>query len=65
MVDEKHEVVVTDVNVHFWSMVFLLVKWAIAAIIAMVILYAVAALVSMSLDAIFGAGWHWWTAQTT
>jgi hypothetical protein len=64
MAGEKHEVVVTDVNVHFWSMVMLLVKWAIAAIPAVIILYAVAVLLSMSLDAIFGPWWHWWTAQS-
>jgi hypothetical protein len=65
MADEKHEVVVTDINVHFWSMVFLLLKWTIAAILAMIILYAVAAVVAMSLDAILGSWWHWWTAQAT
>jgi hypothetical protein len=65
MADERHEVVVTDINVHFWSMVTLLVKWAFAAIAAMIILYAIGALVSMSLDATLGPSWHWWTAQST
>ena len=59
---ERHEVVVTDVNVHFWSMVTLLVKWAIAAIPALIILYAVAAVIAMALDAIPGTWWQWWTA---
>jgi len=65
MTDQKHEVVVTDINVHFWSMVMLLVKWAIAAIPAVIILYAVAVVVSMALDAIVGPWWHWWTGQST
>jgi hypothetical protein len=42
MAVERHDVVVTDIKVHFWSMVVLLVKWAIAAIPAVLILYAVA-----------------------
>jgi hypothetical protein len=39
MADEKHEVVVTDIKVHFWSMVVLLVEWTIAAIPAVIIPY--------------------------
>lgn len=65
MADGKLEVVVSDVKVHFWSMVMLLVKWAIAAIPAVLVLYVVAVLISMGLDAIFGSWWHWWTAQST
>ena len=62
---ERQDVVVTDIKVHFWSMVVLLVKWAIAAIPAVIILYAVAMVVSLVLDALFGAsGWHWWNSKT-
>ena len=64
MADEKLVVVVSDVRVHFWSMVLLLVEWAIAAIPAVIILYAVAVSVSMGLDAILGPSWHWWSAQS-
>ncbi len=60
MADGKHEVVVTDIHVHFWSMVMLLVKWAIAAIPAVIILYAIAVAVSMALHAVPGPWWHWW-----
>ena len=31
MTDDKREVVVTDVKIPFWSMVVLMVKWAVAA----------------------------------
>ena len=65
MADEKREVVVTDVRVHFWSMVLLLVEWALAAIPAVIILYIVVTGISMTLDAVFGSSWHWWTAQST
>lgn len=61
---ERHDVVVTDIKVHFWSMVILLVKWAIAAIPAVIILCLAATLVSFALEALFGAGWHWWSSKT-
>jgi hypothetical protein len=37
---DEARVVVVDVKIHFWSMVVLLVKWAIAAIPAVIILFA-------------------------
>ena len=64
MADLKNEVVVTDVRVHFWSMVLLLVEWAVAAIPALIILYLAALGISLALDAFFGPAWHWWTAQS-
>ena len=66
MADDKREVVVTDVKIPFWSMVVLMVKWAIAAIPALIILLVIGAVVSMVLAAIFGGGMHhrewnrWW-----
>jgi hypothetical protein len=39
--NERREVVVTDVKIPFWSMVVLMVKWAIAAIPAVIILIAI------------------------
>jgi hypothetical protein len=38
--NDEARVVVVDVKIHFWSMVILMVKWAIAAIPAFVILLA-------------------------
>ena len=60
MADEKREVVVTDVRIPFWSMVILMVKWAIAAIPALIILLVIGAVVSMAFAAIFGVGTHQW-----
>ncbi|MBO8093655.1 MAG: hypothetical protein J7D60_10125 [Prosthecochloris sp.] len=36
---EKQEVVVTDIQMPFWSMVKFMIKWAIASIPAIIILY--------------------------
>ncbi len=52
---DAREVVVTDVKIPFWSMVILLVKWAIAAIPAMIILVILGTAASMVLGAVF----HW------
>jgi hypothetical protein len=67
MTDEKREVVVTDVKIPFWSMVVLLVKWAIAAIPALIILIVIWAVASTVIAALFGGGMYhwemnrWWT----
>jgi hypothetical protein len=58
--DDKREVVVTDVRIQFWSMVVLLVKWAIAAIPALIILLVIGAVASAVMAAIFGGGNHHW-----
>jgi len=60
MADDKREVVVTDVKIPFWSMVVLLVKWAIAAIPALIILLVIGSVVSMVIAAIFGGGMYHW-----
>jgi hypothetical protein len=60
MTDDKREVVVTDVKIPFWSMVVLMVKWAVAAIPALIILLVIGAVVSMVMAAIFGGGMHHW-----
>jgi hypothetical protein len=60
MADEKREVVVTDVRIPFWSMVMLLVKLAIAAIPAVIILLVIGAVLSMAIAAMFGGGMHHW-----
>jgi hypothetical protein len=60
MSNEHREVVVVDVKIPFLSMVILLVKWAIAAIPAVVILVALASLASMLMSGVF----HWnWTGR--
>lgn len=59
MSDDRREVVVTDIKIPFWSMVVLMVKWAIAAIPAVIIVFLIAAAVSSALGIIVG-GWHPW-----
>jgi hypothetical protein len=39
---DKQEVVVVEIKIPFWSMVILIVKWAVAAIPAFIILYLLA-----------------------
>lgn len=58
MAEDRREVVVTDVKIPFWSMVVLMVKCAIAAIPAVIILMLIAVLVSVAVSMLFGAGWH-------
>ena len=58
MDDSRREVVVVDVKIPFTSMIILLVKWAIAAIPAVIILVALAGLVSMLLGGVFN--WGMW-----
>jgi hypothetical protein len=55
MDSERREVVVVDVKIPFWSMVILLVKWAIAAIPAVIIVAALAA----AMSAVLGGVFHW------
>ncbi|HUX24423.1 MAG TPA: hypothetical protein VMV87_07365 [Burkholderiales bacterium] len=58
MSEDRREVVVTDIKIPFWSMVVLMVKWAIAAIPAVIILMLIGGLVSMALGMIPGVSWH-------
>jgi hypothetical protein len=52
MLDEtRREVVVTDVRIPFWSMVVLMVKWALASIPALILLAIVWAAVTLVLFA--------------
>lgn len=41
----KNEVVITDIKMPFWSMVVFMIKWAIAAIPAFIVLAILSALV--------------------
>ena len=60
MADDKREVVVTDVKIPFWSMVVLMVKWAVASIPALIFLLVIGAVASTVIAAIFGGGMHHW-----
>lgn len=59
MFEDTRPVVVTDIKIPFLSMVVLLVKWALAAIPAVMILIVIAALTSAALGALFGGGFDW------
>lgn len=57
----RSEVVVVDVKIPFWSMVILLVKSAIAAIPAFVILFLLGLALSAAFAFFTGGGMmHWW-----
>lgn len=60
MADNARETVVTDIKIPFWSMVVLLVKWALASIPAVIILIVIGTVVSAAVNAIFGGTFHWW-----
>jgi hypothetical protein len=59
MADNAQQVVVTDIKIPFWSMVVLMVKWALAAIPAVIILFVVGAILSMALGFLFGDTFTW------
>lgn len=59
MADDQHEVTVTDIKIPFWSMVVLMVKWALAAIPAIIILIIIGTLLSIALHALFGGAVGW------
>ena len=54
------EIVVTDIKIPFVSMVVLMVKWALAAIPAIIILIVIGSVLSMIMGFLFGGtfGWH-------
>ena len=54
MSNGRQEVVVTDIKIPFLSMVVLLVKWALAAIPALIILF----FIFVILGAVFGGVFH-------
>jgi len=61
MSENSREVVVTDIRIPFFSMVVLLVKWALAAIPALIILAFIAGALSFALGLMHGGmmGWQW------
>lgn len=63
MADDRREVIVTDVKIPFTSIVILMVKWAIAAIPALIILFAIGGVLATLFGMLFGAGWHHWQTE--
>jgi hypothetical protein len=59
MTGNIQELIVSDIRIPFVSMVVLMVKWALAAIPAFIILVSIGVAISMVLTAFFGGvGWH-------
>ena len=59
MADSTNTIVVTDIKIPFWSLVVLMVKWALASIPAVVILVVIGAVASAVLTMLFGEAFHW------
>jgi len=59
MADNAQQLVVTDIKVPFLSMVVLMVKWALAAIPAVIILIVIGTILSMALGFFFGDMFAW------
>ena len=60
MAEDRREVIVTDIKIPFWSMVVLMVKWAIAAIPALINLLVIGTVLSIAFAALFGGGMPSW-----
>jgi hypothetical protein len=54
-------VVVTDIDIPFGRLIIILIRLALAAIPAMIVVWAILFIVMMLLGVIFGTGgmWHW------
>lgn len=60
MEGNSSQIVVTDIKIPFWSLVVLLVKWALAAVPAMIILIVIGAVASAVLNLLFGGSFSWY-----
>ena len=58
MDEDRQEVVITDIRVPFWSLVWILVKLAIAAIPACIILFLLGVGLALLLE-LLGGGQRW------
>lgn len=59
MGDNNQQVVIIDIKIPFWSMVVLMVKWALAAIPAIFILFLIGMVFSAIMTGVFGPSpWH-------
>lgn len=57
MADDTREVVIIDIKMKFWSMVWFMVKWVIASIPALIILVTIMIIVSTIWGALFIGSW--------
>jgi hypothetical protein len=61
MSNGRQEVVVTDIKIPFLSMVVLLVKWALAAIPALIILFFIFSILGIIFGGLFHGDRFWMT----
>jgi hypothetical protein len=54
---QPHPVVVIDLDIPFGRLVAIFIKWTLAAIPAMIIVWLILAVITAFLGAIFGMGW--------
>ncbi|MDF1615133.1 hypothetical protein [Desulfurivibrio dismutans] len=54
MESKSNQVVVVDIGMPFWSMVIFMVKWSIAAIPAMIIIFVIVSLFFAVMGGVFG-----------
>jgi len=59
MADNAQQVIVTDIKIPFLSMVVLMVKWALAAIPAVIVLIVIGTIISMAMGFLFGDTFVW------
>lgn len=59
MAETVHKVTITEIDIPFWRIVGILIKWSIAAIPAVLIVSLVVTLVGAALSMIFGFSMHW------
>lgn len=57
---DAREVVVVDIRMKFWSMVFFMVKWVIASIPAIIILALIWVVFMLTFQAVTGGSVMWW-----
>ncbi len=51
---EQQEIIITDIRMKFWSMVWFMVKWAFASIPALIIFGAIIVVIGTVVAALFG-----------
>jgi hypothetical protein len=49
--------VITDVDIPFWRLVAIIIKWTFAAIPAMIIVWLIIMIIGGVIGSIFGLGW--------
>jgi hypothetical protein len=49
--------VITDIDISFWRMVMIIIKWTLAAIPAMIIIWLIVMAIGAILGTIFGFSW--------